>query len=1146
MLSLCALPLAIAGTTSPLAVPATVAGAACPAGAVTSAIAAATGLSNCPAASRPESPADLMRASTALAARSGNAAQLLPGARSTAAAQRAALAAQARSAGNDGTWQQAGTGPLLADDTRYTRVNGEGLQDIAGRINDYAYDPVDRHLFASTGEGGVWRSDNTGRSWFPIGDTLPTQAIGGIGWSSAQGGTLIVTTGNDVFGGGTTFSGLGVYRSLDLGQTWTKAGDANGAGSGVPDDIISFKIAVDPTNPNIVYAATGAGLFRSIDDAQTFQNVSLPVSGASPVAGKPFCNGAPTTREGCYLANMVTDVVVRAPGGVGSDKSGGEVIAAVGWRAGAKNNVSAAYPGGYTEAPGNGLYLSTTGAPGSFNKLGTATATFETNDQATLGRIEMGEAVGPTQDHSYLYAVVQDATAFQGGSEDFGIDIGGTNAVPTNTYLRGIYSSSDFGTTWSRMANEAQLAQFASGTALTGLACEGPSFYCPGVQAWYNEWIKPDPTRATAAGAPTRLVFGLEEVWENDTADSPEPVAASGPMSFKVIGPYFSGNTCLFLNASAPACPTTARGMGGGSTTHPDQHGGLWIPDPGGDNGVTLVVGNDGGAYTQRTVGTDALVVTGWGRGANIGPNTLMPYSAVVAKDGTIWAGLQDNGELRIDPIDKRQFMTYGGDGTYSQVDPNDSKVAYERTPGGVLNKTSDGGVTWAAAGPTDTFAFVNPFAMDPADAGHLFDAGHKVWESDGGTFGTTAVFDLGTAPGGAAHVQTAIDVKGAPAGTLPSGPHTPNLAYTGGSGTVPGGAPGTTGQDVPGTYEDHPFTIGPKDGDASATISISWPTTQFDWDLYVYKVVNGSMVLAGSSPTSADPETVTLSNPSPGNYVIRVENFSAASTFDATATFAQRAPGAALTTDAAYVAFCGTCDALILRPFDNGIATNVGGAKPGARLSTDGWHFAKAAGLPKRYITGIASDPSDPYTVYATLGGYSRRWERVGALGEGGNPGTGHVFKSIDAGEHFTDISGDLIDVPAESLAILGGKLIVGTDLGLFIAGGTQGGHYELLGNGLPPAPALSVVVKPKASPTEADRLVVATHGRGVYTYDFPGPRVTNPIPTTFFAPLPNTAASMLRIPAAPALAGMAALGLVLLVALGVAWRRRNTLNIS
>src|SRR6185312_12064864 len=161
--------------------------------------------------------------------------------------------------------------------------------------------------------------------------------------------TVIVTTGDDVFGGGGTFAGLGVWRTTDDGAHWTRA-------QGVPGDTNSYKVAVDPTKPNVVYAATGAGLFRSSDDGATFTNVKLPVGDAVPGDPSTSCTGAPTWKEGCYLANQVTDVVVEAPGGT-SNETGSKVLAAVGWRAGDKTNTSQNLPS-YVESPGNGLYVS--------------------------------------------------------------------------------------------------------------------------------------------------------------------------------------------------------------------------------------------------------------------------------------------------------------------------------------------------------------------------------------------------------------------------------------------------------------------------------------------------------------------------------------------------------------------------------------------------------------------------------------------------------------------------------------------------------------------------------------------------------------------------------------------------------------------
>jgi hypothetical protein len=1025
------------------------------------------GVDGCVPRKHPESTQDIAAVNAFRAVRSSAPfSTVAPGAYAAAVKERDAIAARKRTlAGTGGAWTPAGKGPLIADDQRFPEVNGLGLADLNGRVTDFSYDAKGGRIYASVGEGGVWVSDDQGGSWRSIGDGLPTQAVGSVAFAPAKGSrpdTVIALTGDDVFGGGSTYSGLGLYRTTDGGGTWTKS-------AGVPDAALGFRVKVDPSDSDIVYAATGRGLYRSTDAGATFTNVKLPTG---------TCAGD-TSTPSCYLANMVTDVVIQAPGGTTKAK-GGAVVAAVGWRAGNKQNV-----GGFTESPNNGVYVSPTGAAGSFTKVNTATSGFASGPlttntaQDTIGRVELGTATGPGQDHGYLYAVVQDASGFKKG-EVSGIDVPQQSpaAAPSNTYLRGIYVSKDFGQTWTLMANATTLSEPTTGSALTGTACA--ELYCPGVQAWYNAWIEPDPTQASPTGVPTRLAFGLEEVWQNDDGNGGLRQPQDGPSKFKVIGRYFGGSTCQFLSLGLPSCPTN-RGEPNSTTTHPDQHSALYVPQPQG--GVRLLVGNDGGAYTQTANRGEEFLNTKWGRGANLGFNTLLPYDAQVAKDGTIYSGLQDNGEMRIEP-DGKQYEIYGGDGGYSAVDPNDSKTAYEEYVLGDMRVTTDGGSSWKGiAPPTDTYQFINPFVMDPGDSQHLMTAGTKVYETTKGPNTTTAdwktVYDLGKAPSGAANQMSAIDVRSvATGGTqgLPTGPKTADQSWTGGAGTIPGG-----GTDAPNTYEDHPFTIGAGDGDASATIDVKWASANDDWDLVVYRKDNGTLTEVGSSAQgSTTAEKVVLVNPKAGDYVVRVRNFTATGTYDGSVTFTQRSSDPAATTSAAYVGYCGYCDSLNTRPFDNGVATNVGGT----------WHTATAAGLPRRYITSVAVDPVDPKTVYVTLGGYSRRWLPVGAVGESTRDvGTGHVFKSTDAGEHFTDVSGDLPDVPAESTLVRNGHLIVATDVGVFASGGTAGEAYQQLGTGLPAAPVYSLELKPKATDGEPDVLVAATQGRGVYRYELTDP---------------------------------------------------------
>src|SRR4051812_48556617 len=224
-------------------------------------------------------------------------------------------------AGSAGTWKAVGKGPLLSSEPGYQEVEF-GFRKLNGRVADFAYDPAAGHLFAAVANSGVWMSDNLGQSWTDIARQLPTQIVGSVEWVPAKGGRpgrVIALTGDNAFGG-YTYPGAGVYWSDDLGKTWTRA-------DGVPDGALGFKVAVDPTNPDIVWAATGLGLYRSTDAGSTFTQVVLPTGD---------CAGQSLTKKGCFFANVVSDVVVQGKDDFGHP--GGRVLAAVGYRAGNKTN----------------------------------------------------------------------------------------------------------------------------------------------------------------------------------------------------------------------------------------------------------------------------------------------------------------------------------------------------------------------------------------------------------------------------------------------------------------------------------------------------------------------------------------------------------------------------------------------------------------------------------------------------------------------------------------------------------------------------------------------------------------------------------------------------------------------------------------
>jgi photosystem II stability/assembly factor-like uncharacterized protein len=167
---------------------------------------------------------------------------------------------------------------------------------------------------------------------------------------------------------------------------------------------------------------------------------------------------------------------------------------------------------------------------------------------------------------------------------------------------------------------------------------------------------------------------------------------------------------------------------------------------------------------------------------------------------------------------------------------------------------------------------------------------------------------------------------------------------------------------------------------------------------------------------------------------------------------------------DVMWAAWCGLCNPT---GFARGISTNYGGT----------WHqLTLPSNLPNRYISAIAIDPADANggTVYIALNGFSRRWV------EGPGAGTGHLWKTTNGGATWTDVSGNLPDIPVNDVLLVGAKLVVATDLGVVISS-DGGAHWSRLGGNLPYTTALDVHLGPDA------RVYAATHGRGIWSIPRP-----------------------------------------------------------
>jgi len=144
----------------------------------------------------------------------------------------------------------------------------------AGRGRAIAGVPSQPNTFyISFDNGGVWRSTDFGSNWFPLFDDQPTGSIGAIAVAPSNPNIIYVGSGAGIIRPDLA-TGDGVYKSTDAGKTWTHLG--------LRDSQMIAYIDVDPTNPDRLFvAALGhpygpneeRGIFRSTDGGKTFQKV---------------------------------------------------------------------------------------------------------------------------------------------------------------------------------------------------------------------------------------------------------------------------------------------------------------------------------------------------------------------------------------------------------------------------------------------------------------------------------------------------------------------------------------------------------------------------------------------------------------------------------------------------------------------------------------------------------------------------------------------------------------------------------------------------------------------------------------------------------------------------------------------------------
>lgn len=149
-----------------------------------------------------------------------------------------------------------------------------GPANMSGRVVDLAVLESNPYvIYAATATGGLWHTDNNGVTWKPIFENEATHSIGAIALSQSQPEHIWVGTGERANRQSSGW-GDGVYKTTDGGKTWTNMG--------LKDSHHIGRIVIHPNDPNTVYVAAighlwGAnnerGLYKTTDGGENWERI---------------------------------------------------------------------------------------------------------------------------------------------------------------------------------------------------------------------------------------------------------------------------------------------------------------------------------------------------------------------------------------------------------------------------------------------------------------------------------------------------------------------------------------------------------------------------------------------------------------------------------------------------------------------------------------------------------------------------------------------------------------------------------------------------------------------------------------------------------------------------------------------------------
>jgi photosystem II stability/assembly factor-like uncharacterized protein len=561
-----------------------------------------------------------------------------------------------------------------------------GPEIQGGRVVDIEAAKDDpKTLFVAYATGGLWKTADDGLTWTTLFDGQSAFGIGAFALSH-DGKTIWVGTG-EANNQRTSYSGTGIFKSVDGGKTWQHMG--------LPESHHIAQVLINPKNENVVYVAAMGhlysqnperGVYKTTDGGKTWQHV-LKVdeyTGAIDMVMDP--------RNPDILFASMYDRDRRA------------------WN--------------YRESgPGSAVYKSTNGGR-TWNKV----EGLPTGDAA--GRISLAQSPSkPDRLYAFVDNQAVDPRDWEGMDE----------RVPSGrlTARRFLLLNDELFVQLDPTVLNAFLRQATNGEMkaedLIRDVKEKKTTFAQIKQTITTKY--PNVFDPGATG---------EELYRSDDGGRTWKKTEVG--NFGTIGGYYYDK--VFVNPSDPddvyvtGLPLLRSKDGGKSWTyvfkgpvHVDFHA-VWF-DPRDTNKVWA--GNDGGLYVSYDGGTTTRAVNNLsvGQATTLALDNKRPYN--------IYIGLQDNGTMRgpstyvpgrNDPTDWKDI--FGGDGSAIAIDPrNDGDVVYVAYQWGehfAINQATN--ERWRAkptppkGDPPARFQWISPLIVSPHHGDIIYCGAQRLYRS--------------------------------------------------------------------------------------------------------------------------------------------------------------------------------------------------------------------------------------------------------------------------------------------------------------------------------------------------------------------------------------------------------------------------------